>query len=58
MAADRHLPMVLWDVISGDAGGHVKPENRKADRVDRRLAEGQTGTRQVWFGSAVDPRGM
>jgi transposase-like protein len=28
-------------------GGHVKPENRKADRVDRRLAEEQTGKRQV-----------
>jgi transposase-like protein len=29
------------------AGGHVKPENRKADRRDRRLAEEQTGKRQV-----------
>jgi transposase-like protein len=28
-------------------GGHVKPENRKADRRDRRLAEEQTGKRQV-----------
>src|SRR5438270_12509854 len=28
-------------------GGHVKPENRKADRKDRRLAEEQTGKRQV-----------
>src|SRR6266576_2067641 len=28
-------------------GGHVKPENRKADRTDRRLAEEQTGKRQV-----------
>jgi transposase-like protein len=28
-------------------GGHVKPENRKADRRDRRLAEEQTGRRQV-----------
>jgi ribosomal protein L37AE/L43A len=28
-------------------GGHRKPENRKADRVDRRLAEEQTGKRQV-----------
>src|SRR6201998_1773862 len=25
------------------AGGHRKPENRKAERVDRRLAEEQTG---------------
>ncbi len=23
MAADRSLPTVLWDVVSGDAGGHV-----------------------------------
>src|SRR5205823_4995094 len=28
-------------------GGHVKPENRKADRIDRRLAEERTGKRQV-----------
>jgi hypothetical protein len=28
-------------------GGHRKPKNRKADRVDRRLAEEQTGKRQV-----------
>jgi hypothetical protein len=28
-------------------GGHKKPENRKADRVDRRLAEERTGKRQV-----------
>jgi hypothetical protein len=28
-------------------GGHRKPENKKADRVDRRLAEEQTGKRQV-----------
>jgi transposase-like protein len=27
-------------------GGHVKPANRKADRVDRRLAEHQTGKRR------------
>jgi peptidoglycan/xylan/chitin deacetylase (PgdA/CDA1 family) len=24
MAADRRLPTVLWDVVSGDVGGHVK----------------------------------
>ncbi len=29
------------------AGGHRKPENKKAERIDRRLAEGQTGKRQV-----------
>lgn len=28
-------------------GGHVRPENRKADRADRRLADTQTGKRQV-----------
>lgn len=27
-------------------GGHVRPKNRKADRLDRRLAETQTGQRQ------------
>ena len=28
-------------------GGHVRPANRKEDRLDRRLAENQTGTRRV-----------
>jgi ribosomal protein L37AE/L43A len=28
-------------------GGHRKPENKKVERVDRRLAEEQTGKRQV-----------
>src|SRR4051794_2158073 len=28
-------------------GGHVRPKNRKADRADRRLADVQTGKRQV-----------
>ena len=28
-------------------GGHVKQENQKADRIDRRLATNQTGKRQV-----------
>jgi transposase-like protein len=28
-------------------GGHVKPENRKTDRADRRLVSEQTGKRQV-----------
>jgi hypothetical protein len=42
------------DVLSGEVevdgayfGGHVKPENRKAERRDRRLAEEHTGKRQV-----------
>ena len=40
--------------LSGDVevdgayfGGYVKPENKKADRKDRRLAENQTGKRQA-----------
>ena len=28
-------------------GGHVRPENRKEDRIDRRKAENQSGTRKV-----------
>jgi hypothetical protein len=28
-------------------GGHIRPENLAADRIDRRLAENQTGQRQV-----------
>ena len=28
-------------------GGYVRPANRKADRIDRRLAENQTGKRRV-----------
>ena len=28
-------------------GGYVRPENRKEDRVDRRLAEHQTGKRRA-----------
>jgi len=36
-------------------GGHVKPENKKEDRKDRRLAEQQTGKRQVV--AAVRERG-
>jgi peptidoglycan-N-acetylglucosamine deacetylase len=26
IAAERSLPTVLWDVVSGDAGGHVPPQ--------------------------------
>jgi transposase-like protein len=28
-------------------GGHIRPENKKEDRIDRRLAENQTGKRRV-----------
>ena len=31
-------------------GGSIKPENRKEDRIDRRLKEHQTGTRRVVIG--------
>jgi transposase-like protein len=40
----------LWGEVHVDgmyAGGSQKPKNRKAERVDRRLAEEQTGKRQV-----------
>jgi transposase-like protein len=30
-------------------GGHIRPANLKADRIDRRLARHQTGTRRVVF---------
>lgn len=40
--------------VSGDVeidgayfGGHIRPENQKEDRVDRRLSEHQTGKRRV-----------
>lgn len=35
------------EVDSCYIGGHIRPENRKEDRKDRRLAENQTGKRQV-----------
>jgi transposase-like protein len=40
--AGRHV-----EVDGGHVGGHVRPENRKADRRDRRLAENRSGKRQV-----------
>src|SRR5687767_7502132 len=48
MAAE-HKGKVLRGHVEVDGayfGGHVKPANRKADRVDRRLAEHQTGKRR------------
>jgi transposase-like protein len=52
LAADVHDPAA--PDLSGEVqidglytGGHVRPANRKEDRVDRRLAEEQTGKRQV-----------
>lgn len=41
--------LVLQGIVEVDGawvGGHVRPENRKEDRVDRRLAEHQTGKRR------------
>lgn len=35
------------EVDGGYFGGYVKPANRKADRLDRRLAQNQTGKRKV-----------
>jgi transposase-like protein len=46
---DRNAPE-LAGIVQVDGlytGGHRKQENRKAERVDRRLAEEQTGKRQV-----------
>jgi transposase-like protein len=44
--------MTLEDEIEIDGayfGGHIRPANRAEDRVDRRLAEHQTGKRRVVF---------
>jgi peptidoglycan/xylan/chitin deacetylase (PgdA/CDA1 family) len=38
-AADRHLPTVLWDVVSGDVGGRLKPA-RMVDDVTRGVKPG------------------
>lgn len=50
MAAEIQTGEVLEGHIEIDGayfGGHVRPENRKEDRKDRRLKENQTGTRRV-----------
>jgi peptidoglycan/xylan/chitin deacetylase (PgdA/CDA1 family) len=39
VAAERKLPTVLWDVVSGDAGGHVKPE-KMIEEVTRSVRPG------------------
>lgn len=49
MAAD-HAGLTLKGDVEVDGayfGGYAKPENRKEDRKDRRLAENQTGKRRV-----------
>jgi peptidoglycan/xylan/chitin deacetylase (PgdA/CDA1 family) len=38
-AYDRHLPTVLWDVVSGDANGHV-PAIRMIEEVTRSVRPG------------------
>lgn len=35
VAAARGLPLVLWDVVSADAGGHVRPERMIAEVTER-----------------------
>lgn len=49
IAAELSDAQVAGDVeVDGSYyGGHIRPENRKEDRVDRRLAEHQTGKRRV-----------
>jgi len=49
MAADqaRYQPKGEVEIDGAYFGGHVKPANRKENRVDRRLAEHQTGKRRV-----------
>ena len=50
MAAEVQTGEVLDGHVEIDGayfGGHIRPANHKADRVDRRLAQHQTGTRRV-----------
>ena len=50
MAAEVHTGEVLAGHVEIDGayfGGHVRPENRKEDRKDRRLKVNQTGKRRV-----------
>ena len=50
MASEVHTGEVLDGHVEVDGayfGGHVRPENRKEDRKDRRLKENQTGKRRV-----------
>ncbi len=53
MASEVHTGEVLDGHVELDGayfGGTIRPENHKADRVDRRLARHQTGTRRVVVG--------
>src|SRR5260370_38500455 len=49
MASEANGATVSGEVEVDGAyfGGHVRPANRKIDRIDRRLAENQTGKRRV-----------
>jgi len=49
MAADqaKYRPKGEVEIDGAYFGGHVKPANHKENRVDRRLAEHQTGKRRV-----------
>ena len=50
MASEVHTGVVLDGHVEIDGayfGGHVRPENRKEDRKDRRLKVNQTGKRRV-----------
>lgn len=50
LGADVHSGPELVGEVQVDGlytGGHRKPENKKAERTDRRLAEERTGKRQV-----------
>jgi len=50
MALEVHTGEVLEGHVEIDGayfGGHIRPENAKADRKDRRLKEHQTGKRRV-----------
>jgi transposase-like protein len=50
MASEVHTGEVLDGHVEVDGayfGGTIRPENHKADRVDRRLARHQTGARRV-----------
>jgi transposase-like protein len=44
---DRYSPKGEVEIDGCHIGGHVRQENRKEDRKDRRLAENQTGKRRV-----------
>jgi transposase-like protein len=49
LASETKTATLIGDVEVDGAyfGGHIRPANRKEDRIDRRLAEHQTGKRRV-----------